>query len=93
MSEILRLINQFLICQISLNKGTYTIRGSGLDENNKIYKEQIAILAKEQITLQKELNRFLNEVSAEKISANMVDCLQKASNAMKKSGILLNEHK
>lgn len=91
--SVLSLIRKILVCQISLNKATYTARASGLDINDNIYKEQVAIIAKEQQFLHEEVDRLLKEISADKISANMMDCLQKASESMKMSAEYLNNKK
>jgi len=84
LKDIVSMINEFLACQISLNKAVYSLRGADINDTN-IFRQQIDIIADEQKMLENELSRFINEFSTNGLSTNMVKSLLTAAESMKKS--------
>jgi len=73
---------KFLCVQISLNKAAYAIRSSGIPYDDKIMREQIALLENEQRKLQREVDAFLKQ-NNRSLSVNIMDNMKKAEKNMR----------
>ena len=83
LQKLLESILSFLRSELILNKALYAARNSGLSQEEKALREQVAILAKEQSKLGQELERFIKEADPEKLTANEFECLSRCVGNMR----------
>lgn len=82
-ADKLNMLIKFLKMQLALNKAVFAARASELDPGDKILKEQVSLIAQEQRELLAEVDKYLKETPADKITANEMDCLTRAISSMK----------
>jgi hypothetical protein len=82
MVPVLNFIHKVLEFELVLNKAVFAARSAGLQQDDPIFVEQIALLKNEQGQLKEELDRFLSEVDPELLTPNMVTSLRGAETYM-----------